>query len=99
MRRPQCLRSRVGSIRSLHGPTGGAVRPVWAGRTMTGSLSGCASCPLSRRHVFKKSSARDPCGPVPEPVEAHSWRTSSPRSSGSRPTRRLGCATRPSSPP
>ncbi|OWA03724.1 hypothetical protein B9W62_25925 [Streptomyces sp. CS113] len=61
-------------------------------------MGGCVSCPLSARHSFKKSPARDPRGLVPEPAKAHSWRTSSPRSSGTRPTRRPGCATRPSSP-
>ncbi|AWW39634.1 hypothetical protein DN051_25695 [Streptomyces cadmiisoli] len=90
---------RVGSIRSLHGPTGGDRRPVWAIRRATASLGGCASCPLSARRTPRKSSVRVPRGLVPEPEKAHSWRTSSPRSSGSRPTRRLGCATRPSSPP
>ncbi|OQR59143.1 hypothetical protein B6E66_36775 [Streptomyces maremycinicus] len=91
---------RVGSIRRLHGPTGGDREPVWATRGATGSLGSCVSCPLSTRHLGKTQSlARSPSGAVPEPEKAHSWRTSSPRSSGSRPTRRLGCATRPSSPP
>ena len=36
--------------------------------------------------------------PSCETPEAHAWRTSSPRSSGSRPTRRRACATRRSSP-
>ncbi|AVH58800.1 hypothetical protein C4B68_26975 [Streptomyces dengpaensis] len=94
------LSPRVGSIRSFHGPTGGELRPVWAGPTATGSLSGCVSCPLCRRHTPRKSNGgRDVLSRAPEPVKAHSWRTSSPRSSGSRPTRRPGCATRPSSLP
>ncbi|OSZ60793.1 hypothetical protein OQI_08820 [Streptomyces pharetrae CZA14] len=96
---------RVGSIRSFHGPTGAARRPVWAAGRAAGSVGGCVSCPLSARHDPKKSPGTghgipsDPSRPVPEPEKAHSWRTSSPRSSGSRPTRRPGCATRPSSPP
>ncbi|MPY36855.1 hypothetical protein FNH09_38260 [Streptomyces adustus] len=93
------MRSRVGSIRSLHGPTRGHLKPVWASRRAPGSVGGCVSCPLSARHTPRKSSARDPSGPAPEPVKAHSWRTSSPRSSGSRPTRRRDCATSRSSPP
>ncbi|RRR78327.1 hypothetical protein EHS43_26385 [Streptomyces sp. RP5T] len=60
MRRPQCLRSRVGSIRSLHGPTGGDRRPVWATRWAAGSLGGCVSCPLSARHNSKKSPGTEP---------------------------------------
>ncbi|MYQ90214.1 hypothetical protein GTY20_02080 [Streptomyces sp. SID4946] len=92
---------RVGSIRSLHGPTRRDRRAFWAARRATGTVDGCASCPLGPRHDQRNfgSPARDPSGPAPEPEKAPSWRTSSPRSSGSRPTRRLGCATRPSSPP
>ncbi|TXS62284.1 hypothetical protein EAO69_38205 [Streptomyces sp. me109] len=93
------LSPRVGSIRRLHGPTGGELRPVWAGRAAAGSLGGCVSCPLCTRHTPRKSNGgRDVLSRAPEPVKAHSWRTSSPRSSGSRPTRRPGSATRPSSP-
>ncbi|QEV25324.1 hypothetical protein CP976_14940 [Streptomyces coeruleorubidus] len=47
MRRPQCLRSRVGSIRSLHGPTGGDHGRVWAMNEPAGTVGGCASCPLA----------------------------------------------------
>ncbi|KAB2972675.1 hypothetical protein F8R89_11870 [Streptomyces sp. SS1-1] len=96
---------RVGSIRRFHGPMGGDLERVWAILRPTASLGGCVSCPLSARHTFKKSPGTGPVSasggswPVPEPEKAHSWRTSSPRSSGSRPTRRPGCATRPSSPP
>ncbi|PTH88909.1 hypothetical protein C9J60_08785 [Streptomyces sp. A244] len=60
MRRPQCLRSRVGSIRSLHGPTGEDHGRVWAAEGAAGSLGGCASCPLaggatSRNHPVREA--------------------------------------------
>ncbi|QHA04579.1 hypothetical protein GQF42_15920 [Streptomyces broussonetiae] len=42
---------RVGSIRSLHGPTGSDRRPFWAATRAAGTVDGCASCPLSARRV------------------------------------------------
>ncbi|TWV35559.1 hypothetical protein FRZ03_26545 [Streptomyces misionensis] len=39
---------RVGSIRSLHGPTRRDRGAFWAGRGATGTVDGCASCPLGR---------------------------------------------------
>ncbi|QEV43227.1 hypothetical protein CP978_11970 [Streptomyces nodosus] len=53
------MRSRVGSIRSLHGPTRGRLRRVWAAQNPAGSLGGRVSCPLSSRHVSRKSPARE----------------------------------------
>ncbi|MYW17181.1 hypothetical protein GT045_37625 [Streptomyces sp. SID486] len=44
---------RVGSLRSLHGPTGRDRGPFWAVRRATGTVDGCASCPLSARHDRK----------------------------------------------
>ncbi|AEY89326.1 hypothetical protein SHJG_4054 [Streptomyces hygroscopicus subsp. jinggangensis 5008] len=41
---------RVGSLRSLHGPTRRDRGPFWAVRRATGTVDGCASCPLSARH-------------------------------------------------
>ncbi|QDI71141.1 hypothetical protein CD934_22500 [Streptomyces calvus] len=49
------LRSRVGSIRSFHGPTGGDRGRVWAAEWPAGSVGGCVSCPLSARHTPRKS--------------------------------------------
>ncbi|OSP45354.1 hypothetical protein B7767_00065 [Streptomyces sp. 13-12-16] len=45
------MRSRVGSIRSFHGPTGGDRGRVWAAERAAGSVGGCVSCPLSARHT------------------------------------------------
>ncbi|MCI3154309.1 hypothetical protein ELQ39_21750 [Streptomyces sp. GB4-14] len=61
------LRSRVGSIRSFHGPTGGDRGRVWATEWAAGSVGGCVSCPLSARHtprnhpVRSRASAYGPC--------------------------------------
>ena len=63
---------RVGSIRRLHGPTAGDRGPFWAVGWATGSLGGCASCPLSARRTSENHLARVPCGPVPEPEKAQS---------------------------
>ncbi|POX53260.1 hypothetical protein C3488_06395 [Streptomyces sp. Ru72] len=45
--------------RRWNGWPGEGSRPVWAGRRAAGSLGGCVSCPLSARHVFKKSPERE----------------------------------------
>ncbi|QEU85685.1 hypothetical protein CP969_13900 [Streptomyces viridosporus T7A] len=58
------LRSRVGSIRSFHGPTGDDLGRVWAAERPAASVRGCVSCPLSARHLFKKSTVRIRAAPV-----------------------------------
>ncbi|MBP5863759.1 hypothetical protein F3K20_14375 [Streptomyces scabiei] len=45
----------AGLVRRHHGPTGGELRPVWADPWAAGSVGGCVSCPLSRRHIPRKS--------------------------------------------
>ena len=63
---------RVGSLRRLHRPTGGDLGPFWAVGGATGSLGGCASCPLSAGRTSRNHLARAACGPVPEPEKAQS---------------------------